>query len=178
MIDANKQWMATGKIGCTFAALFAKNPSKVNWVTIVNPETFYIPDNAAILSFQFPNGDISSVRTWALKNGFYEEIISDNLTGLRYKIGSNIAWVQYFGFDSHVVTRQAPVPELMLCVKLPLVQFAKVGFNGILHLAHTCVASLTERKANKLWETSYKNTAKKLGHSPSLIEAAKTTYQL
>lgn len=170
--------MSTGKIGCTFAALFAKKPQSVNWITIVNPDKFYIPDNAAILSIQFPESNIDLVRDWALNNGFYEEVITDSLTGLRYKIGNNVAWVQYFGEDSHVKTRQAPIPELMLCVKLPLVQFAKVGFNGILHLAHTCVASLTDKKTNKLWETSYKNTNKQLGHSPSLIEAAKTTYQL
>lgn len=175
-LDANKLWMQTGAIGCTFAALFAKNPEKVNWVTLINPDKFYIPKGCAILSIQFPNGNIDSVKKWAFQNGFYEEKISDNLTGLRYSIGKNIAWVQYFGIDSHVKTRQAPIPELMLCVKLPLVQFAKVGFNGILHLAHATVEYLTNKKADKLWETSYKNTAKRLGHTPELTEAAKTTY--
>lgn len=176
-MDANKNWMTTGKIGCTFAALFAKNPAKVNWVTIINPVHFEIPEDCAILSMQFPGATIEIVRVWALSNGFYEEAITASLTGLRYRIGANIAWVQYFGPDSHVLTRQAPIPELMLCVKLPLGSYFKVGFNGILHLAHAAVTSLTKRKADKLWETSHINTKKKLGYSPTLVEAAKTTFQ-
>ena len=169
--------MATGKIGCTFAALFAKRPDRVGWVTLVNPDTFNIPEDAIILSLQFPNGNINSVRNWALSNGFYEEQIGAGLTGLRYNIGNQIAWVQYFGADSHVKTRQAPISELMLCVKRPIGSYFKVAVGNILHLAHAPVTYLNKRKADKLWETSYTNTAKRLGHSPDLSQAAKTTYQ-
>lgn len=175
-MDANKKWMSTGKIGCTFAALFAKRPETVGWVTIVNPEKLIIPQDAIILSLQFPGKNVNEVKSWALTNGFYLEDIGNGNTGLRYKIKEDVAWVQYFGLDSHVKTRQAPIPELMLCVKRPIGSYFKVGYNGILHLAHATVRQLSKTKVDKLWETSYANTAKRLGHSPTLSEASKTTY--
>ena len=177
MTDLNKQWIASGKIGCTFAALFAKNPSKVNWVTLVNPDTFYIPNGACILSLQFPNMNKKAVYDWAIANGFYTEKVDEKgCLGLRRDIDNNVSWVQYFGPDSHVATRQAPIPELIMAVKLPPVYYAKVGFKGILHLAHASVASLSKRASDLLWDASFKNTAKRLGHTPTIFEAAKTTY--
>ena len=177
MTDINKIWMSSAKrIGCTFAALFAKRPELVGWKTIVNPETFKIPKDAFILSLQFPNMSKAEVFIWALKNGFYTEQIDESNIGLRYKIGNDVAWVQYFGLDSHVKTRQAPIPELMLCVKLPAKYYFKVGFKGILHLAHASIESLKSLKADRLWETSYKNTLKTLGHRPTVTEASKTTF--
>lgn len=177
MQDINKKWMSNAKnIGCTFAALFAKNPHIVGWKTIVNPNKLQIPDDAFILSLQFPDMDKSQVFRWARNNGFFIEWLDDNNSGLRYRLGDNIAWVQYFGKDSHVKTRQAPIPELMMCVKLPAVSYFKVGFKGVLHLAHASVAGLKKLKADRLWDTSFKNTQKALGHKPTLREAAKTTY--
>lgn len=176
-MDHNKVWMSSAKrIGCTFAALFAKNPELVGWKTIVNPDGFIIPTDALILSLQFPDMNKAHVINWALKNGFYLEKIDDQNEGLRYKIGESVAWVQYFGLDSHVKTRQAPIPELMLCVKLPAKYYWKVGFKGILHLAHAGIESLKSFKVDRLWETSFKNTAKTLGHKPTIVEASKTTF--
>lgn len=175
-MDVNKQWMSTGKIGCTFAALFAKHPERVGWVTIIKPIQFRIPNDAIILSLQFPDENKQTVLEWAIMNGFYLEDIGQGLTGLRYKIGDQIAWVQYFGPDSHVLTRQVPIPELMMCVKRPIGSYFKVAIGNILHLAHAPVTYLNKRKADKLWETSYSNTEKRLGHHPNLSEAAKTTY--
>ncbi|MCW3111310.1 MAG: Phi17:2 [Segetibacter sp.] len=168
--------MSTGAIGCTFASLFAKHPETVGWLTIVNPDKLVIPKEAIILSLQFPGKNKDEVKAWALNNGFYLEDIGEGNTGLRYKIKQDVAWVQYFGLDSHVTTRKAPIPELMLCVKRPIGSYFKVGYNNILHLAHATVRQLSKNKADKLWETSYKNTAKRLGHSPTLSEASKTTY--
>lgn len=179
MIDSNKLWMQNSKnIGCTFAAMFAKQPELVGWKTIVNPETFSIPEGAFILSLQFPNKTQSQVIEWAILNGFYVEMLADGNVGLRYKIGNNIAWVQYFGSDSHVKTRQAPIAELMMCVKLPAKYYFKVGFKGILHLAHASIQHLKESKVHKLWETSFKQTEKAIGHKPTLTEASKTTFTI
>lgn len=175
-MDLNKKWMSTGKTGCTFAALFAKNPEKVGWVTIVNPDKFSIPPKCFILSIQFASKTQSEVIKWALENGFYLEDIGEGNKGLRYKIKDSIAWVQYFGLDSHVKTRQSPVPELMMCVRLPKKYYFKVGFNGILHLAHASIQGLKDSISDKLWDTSYSNTKKRLGHSPTLKEASKTTF--
>lgn len=178
MMDINKKWMSNAKnIGCTFAALFAKNPDSIGWKTIVNPDVFIIPKDAFILSLQFPDMSKAHVMNWALNNGFYLEDLGEGNTGLRYKLGDNVAWVQYFGEDSHVKTRQAPTPELMLCVKLPAKYYWQVGFKGVLHLAHAGIQSIKHMtKVEKMWETSFKRTRKTLGYSPTLKEAAKTTY--
>lgn len=177
-MDLNKLWMSNAKnIGCTFAALFAKNPDVVGWKTMVNPDVLRIPKDAFIISLQFPDMNKAHVLNWALNNGFYLEEIGEGNKGLRYKTGGNISWVQYFGKDSHVKTRQAPIPELMMCVKLPTKYYWQVGFKGILHLAHAGIQSIKYMtKVEKMWETSFKQTKKSLGHSPTLKEAAKTTY--
>jgi len=177
-MDANKKWMCNAKnIGCTFASLFAKMPEVVGWVTITNPERLEIPKDALILSLQFTNGETKEdVLKWALANGFYTEDLSGGNTGLRYKVGKQVSWVQYFGKDSHVKTRQAPIPELMMCVRLPKKYYWRVGYKGILHLAHASVEGIKSIKADKMWETSFKRTEKSLGHKPTLEQAAKTTY--
>ena len=175
-MDANKQWMSSGKIGCAFAAYFAKRPNLCCWVTVVNPDTFYMPKDAMILSIQFPDKTKKQVFDWAISNGFYTEDLGNGNIGLRYKIGDKIAWVQYFGLDSHAKTRQAPIPELCLTVKMPLQSYAKVGINNVLHLAHACVSSLNKRAQDIMWNSSFTNTEKRLGHKPTLNEAAKTTY--
>lgn len=176
-MDINKKWMSNAKnIGCTFAALFAKNPESIGWKTIVNPQTLEIPEGAFIVSLQFPNKTKKEVFSWAIHNGFYVEWIDDNNSGLRYRLGDNVSWVQYFGPDSHVKTRQAPIAELMMCVKLPAKYYLKVGFKGVLHLAHASIEGLKSIKVDKMWETSFKRTEKSLGHKPTIKEAAKTTY--
>lgn len=178
MKDLNKEWMINSKnIGCTFAAMFSKKPESIGWVTMVNPNKLSVPEGAFIVSLQFPDLNKESVLQWALSNGFYLESLDEKNKGLRYKVdGKTIAWVQYFGPDSHVKTRQAPIPELCFCVKLPAHYFFKVGFKGVLHLAHASVLGIKPSKALKLWETSFKRTENSLGHKPTLKEAAKTTY--
>lgn len=182
MLDANKIWASKGNIGCTFASLFSKSPSKIGWETInINSkdDKLVIPKPAFILSIQFPTDwNKNMVRDWALLNNFYEEEVSPNLKGLRYKVNSLVAWVQYFGLDSHVKTRQAPIPELTLCLKLPMKYYWKVGFDGILHVAHASVKGLKDKIVDKLWETSHSNTTKRLGHKAGKNEAGKVTWKI
>lgn len=181
--DKNKEWFGRGFGGCTFAALFAKKPESVNWTTVNNEQGWKLDKDwfhgTALLSIQFPGWDIAGVRAWAYDNGFYEEQIDHEkgLMGLRFQLANNIAWVQYFGPDAHVATRQAPIPELCMAVKLSGIQYAKVGFKGILHLAHASVAGLTQKAADILWDSSHKNTEKRIGHKPGIEQAAKTTYK-
>lgn len=176
-MDANKKWMSKGYIGCTFASYFAKHPHLCNWITIESPQILVIPHNAMILSLQFPGENIHTVKQWALNNGFYLEEVSEGLSGLRYNIGNKVAWVQYLGPDSHVKTRQAPIPELILAVKLPQYIYEKVKVSNILHLAHASVQSLSKKAQDIMWNSSFKNTAKRLNKHPSIVEGAKTTYQ-
>lgn len=176
-MDKNKQWMNSGKIGCTFAVYFSKFPELCNWYT-VEESNFHIPKEAALLSIQFPDKNITYVRNWALSNGFYEELVGEGLIGLRYNIDDKISWVQYFGPDSHVITRQAPIPELMLCVKLDGQQYYKVVQKNILHLASASVKYLSNKISDTFWNSSFKKTKKLLGHTPTVVEAARTTFKL
>jgi hypothetical protein len=177
MKDLNLNWIKLGHTGCNFASIFAKNPECVGWKRIINPLGFSIPEGCFILSLIFPDRDINFVRNWALNNGFFEEQVAEGLTGLRLKVPEGISWVQYFGPDSHVKTRQAPMPELLMCVKLPAKYYWKVGFKGILHLAHGAIDCIRSKVVDNVWDTSFKRTAKILGHKPTITEAAKTTFK-
>ena len=176
MKDPNKEWMSKGKIGCTFASLFAKKPESIGWKTITRPEIFEIPLDCMILSIQFPGFNRQQVIDWALENDFFIIDVDEDCVGLRYTIEDKISWVQYFGPDAHVKTRQAPIPELCMTVKMPTKYYFKVGFKGILHLAHASIGNLTDEMCDILWDSSHKNTMKKIGHKPTNKEAAKTTY--
>lgn len=183
MIDDNLKYIRQGKTGCVFATIMARNPEKVNWVRIINPSTHWeshvkpINKDACIISLVFEGRDKEYVKSFALFNGFYIEDLGDGLEGLRYKTDMGESWVQYFGPDSHVKTRRTPHPELLFTVKLSGKQYVKVGFKGILHLAHASVAHIKESSLNKIWESCFKRTKKILGYSPTLEEAAKTTFK-
>lgn len=175
----NLEWIQSGKTGCTFATLFSKNPKSVGWKFIDYDEYManLIPENTLILSIIFHNGfNKDIVRKWALEQGFYEEKTSDNTIGLRIKSEQGVSWVQYFGPDSHVVTRQAPQPMLMYTRRLNTSHYIKVGFKGILHLAHAWRKDVSEKVYDLLWERSYKQTEKLIGHKPTIVEASKTTW--
>lgn len=174
----NLEWMKSGKIGCTFASYFARIPESIGWTFEVSPINIYPSKKCLIWSGVFPGCDQTSVREWAIINGCYIEELGEGCEGLRYQFEQGVSWVQYFGPDADVITRQAPHPMLMMTVKLPIKYYAKVGFNGILHLAHACVSKLSKFAADTLWETSFRNTAKQLGKKPGLKEAAKTTYHV
>ena len=110
-------------------------------------------------------------------NVMYEDITSKNTIGLRIKTEEGVSWVQYFGKDSHAKTRQTPNAELLFCVKLPKKRYFKVGFKGVLHLAHASIEYLKEECLDKLWQGSFDKTEKILGHKPTINDAAKTTWK-
>ncbi len=176
IINEQIEWIGSGKIGCVFASALVKQADKIGWKFLLAPDKLEIPKDAFIMSIIFPDGNIHTVKEWALSSGFYIESIDDLCDGLRIKQGTSIAWVQYFGQDSHVKTRQSPYPMLSFAVKLSAKSYWKVGFNGILHLAHASVKYLTDKKADTLWQQSVVKTKKELGFSPTIREAAKTTF--
>lgn len=176
----NLQWIAKGNTGCVFATLFAKNPASVNWI-FISPREFRLrlfKEDACLISIVFNpdywNKDL--ILKWAIENGFFEEKTSDNTTGLRYMCEQGKSWVQYFGKDSHVKTRQSPFPMLMFTRKLNKSHYIKVGFKGLLHLSHAWSDDIKENVYDLLWNQSYKQTKKLLGHTPTIKEAAKTTF--
>lgn len=176
-MDKNLQFIRRGKTGCLFASILAKNPEKIGWKRIMNPKELIIPSDANIISYIFEGKGKEYVRKWALENGMYEDITSKDTIGLRIKTEQGVSWVQYFGQDSHAKTRQTPNAELLFCVKLPKKQYFKVGFKGVLHLAHASIEYLKEECLERLWQGSFDKTEKILGHKPTINEAAKTTWK-
>lgn len=178
MKDPNLEFIQQGKTGCLFASVLAKNPAKVGWRRVFNPDCIDIHEDDYILSLVFPQSTREEVLDWAIKNGMYLEKTSDTTTGLRYKIGKNIAWVQYFGADSHVPTRQTPQAELLLCVKVAKNFYHKVGFTGILHLAHASIQDFKQKKVDRMWDQCFIATRKFVGHKLGIEQASKTTFKL
>lgn len=175
--DENLEYIRKGKTGCVFATILSRNPKNIGWVRIFNPDKLEIPQDAKIVSLIFTNKNKQQVIEWALANGMYEESTSKKTTGLRINIENNISWVQYFGMDSHVKTRQSPHSELLFCCKLPKQYYLKVGFEGILHLAHASVEHLKQSSLDTIWNSCFIRTKKILGYTPTINEAAKTTFK-
>ena len=72
----NLQFIRSGRTGCVFASILARNPEKVGWVRIANPPKLIIPEEAFIVSYIFPGKDKEWVRNWALQEGMFEEVTS------------------------------------------------------------------------------------------------------
>lgn len=177
-IQENLDWFKSGKVGCTFASYFARIPDTIGWKFIISPERLYVPEDCFLLSIIFPEGNKELIKLWALGNGFFIEDIANGLHGLRYEFPEGISWVQYFGPDADVITRQCPYPMLTMTVKLSAKYYIKVGFKGILHIAHASIKGMSDFVCNRLWDTSLSNTEKQLGYKPTIREAAKTTYHV
>lgn len=176
-MDSNLEYIKKGKTGCVFATIMARAPEKIGWKRIFNPKFLTIPKDAYIVSFIFEGKTKDEVKQWALENGMYEDITSKNTTGLRYKLKNGVSWVQYFGQDSHVKTRQTPNAELLFCVKLPKKSYFKVGFKGVFHLAHASIEHIKEKHLDTLWRQSFIRTKEIIGYKPTVEEAAKTTFK-
>jgi len=185
----NMEWIAQGNTGCTFATLFARKPASIGWTVEKHNRAFTTTSsNTLIHSIEFPHDWTNKMVRKYMKDtyaAFYEVDVDEECLGLRIDMCNAVrndgkyhtSWVQYFGPDSHVVTRQSPTPMLMYTRRLnPLGYFKQVGFTGILHLAHAFSKHLTERMVNTLWQRSYEQVSKKIGHKPTIKEAAKTTW--
>jgi hypothetical protein len=180
----NMEWIAAGNTGCTFATLFSRKPESVGWqhMSMEQYEKVLHDHKLAtylLVSIEFPSDwNNKMVREWAKKyKHFFEVDVDSECIGLRIGAGKITTWVQYFGPDSHVVTRQTPNPMLMYTRKLnPLGYVKQVGFSGVLHLAHAFGKHLTQKMSDVLWHRSYEQVRKKIGHAPTIKEAAKTTW--
>ncbi len=175
------EWIQKGNTGCTFATLFSKRPELVGWKFYDKEEwmiqrLFGVID-ASVVSINFPpDWDKERVYLWARRVGMSAEFPAKGCIGLRVECKQGTAWVQYFGPDSHVVTRRAPNPTLTYTNKVGLEYYAKVGFKGVLHLAHAWRKGMSQKIADLLWDRSHKQTKKLIGHELTVVEAAKTTF--
>lgn len=187
IIAEQKAWIASGKIGCVFASALVKIADKIGWHFKIKGQADFttIDKNTFICSWIFPGMTAQQVREWALNYKFESEIMygeakkdgsNDVYEGLRIKMKEGLAWVQYFGPDSHVKTRQAPYPMLSFTCKLPTHIYAKTMAVGILHLAHASIEYLSGKKCDTLWNQSFAATKKILKQSPDKSQAAKVTF--
>jgi len=185
-IEENIAWIQSGKIGCTFATALVKMREKIGWKfhQVANPESamnFYIDmdqDKALIMSLVFPRKTKDQVREIAMGMGMYIDEVGDGLEGLRFKTREGIAWVQYFGPNAHVKTRQSPHPMLVWTNKLPTHIYAKTMVKGILHLAHASIEFLSAKACDRFWITSHKRSREIIGHDLGIEEGAKCTFKV
>jgi hypothetical protein len=135
-------------------------------------------EDVNVVSISFPKDwTKEQVRKWATGLNFYLEEHTEGMEGLRIQTKQGEAWVQYFGPDSHVKTRQSPSPMLLYSNKTGVSYYWKVGFNGVLHLAHTWAEGiLSKKQADTMWKQAHVQTQKKIGYELGKAEAAKTTW--
>lgn len=177
-MDKNLKWMQKGNLGCVFGTYFSQNPEKYGWKRFIDPTELHDFQDYSSVSLVFENFDLKQTREWALNNGFYEEKINDECIGLRIKVRDKVAWVQYFGQESHVKTRQSPCSELIFKVGNPIDAFHRVKVDEVLHLAQMAINTSIKKFAESFWRKSFENTKKIIGHELGVKEAAKTTWLL
>lgn len=171
-------WIKTGKTGCAYATTLINQRDLIGWefqiIQDIENDVFKIPEDAFMLSIIFPNQSIESIRTWALKNGFFIENVNEIYEGLRIEIDSKKAWIFYFGQDSHLPTRQSPHPMLTFSVRIPAIYHVKVLLKGILSVAHASLQFVSDKQNEVLWKQSHIMTKRILGYSPNKHDAMTT----
>ena len=174
--NLNLRWISAGNTGCTFASVLSRTPEAIGWKREVSPDKLVINEDDFMISYIFPNKNMVEVLEWALLNGMYLVEIDEECLGLRLQVGESVSWVQFFGQESHAVTRRTPHNEITFSTKKSKSSYYKVGFKGVLHLAHACTSFIKKSIADIFWESSFVNTKNILGHTPTNKEAAKATF--
>ncbi|AWG85907.1 hypothetical protein [Vibrio parahaemolyticus] len=194
------EFYRSGKAGCVFAAVAAKDPKKYEWgqtvLTSIDPhEIDHVIDfykrssEVSTLSIIFPHVhsmyDLCTL-IYSLekcKNIIIEKAKYNNYDcfGIRVKYEDKVSWVTGFGpFSFFPETRQAPFTEISFRIK-PKPQYdyeLKESPEDVLHLAHMDIKNVGEKTFKKYWDSSLKNTEKRLGHKPDFISAAKTSFSI
>lgn len=192
-IDEVIDYISKGNIGCTFAAVAARNPERYDWgfyeVTYMEqpmPKHYH-----STVSIIFPDTwKAQDVKVWCLRQGMTEVVVTngtwwnrlkrwftgEKLIGLRYEQDGYPAYVMYMGQDSHCPTRKTPHPIITFRSKRPLAPFYRVGFSGVLHIAQMFM-DIAQYKMEKLWESSHRNSKRIVGKPLNEEHAAKTTFK-
>lgn len=200
IIENQLLFYSSGKAGCMFAAIAAKNPSRYGWKHVISDVDHKkidlitlqnIKDNSVTtLSIVFPriktpNELVCLVKELQLcKNIFLEqrELFRGSwCLGFRARVGKSNSWISGFGdFGFLPETRRSPYVELAFRVK-PRPEYEwvlKESPRDTLHVADLDMIDLDERQFRKSWDGSFKKTAAILGHKPDLRSAAKTTFSI
>lgn len=198
IIDNQLQFYREGRAGCLFAAHAAIDPAKYGWrLCVVDPTVAGVesPLREAIASPTISTSSLifPTVRTWSdLKAlltmlrtcpsffvGQSIEVMGTVCLGYRVRIGDLTSWVTGFGpFEFLPATRRSPYTEIALRTK-PRPNYRvvmKEAPEGVIHLADMDMLAMSRDKFTSLWDGSFENTAKVLGHKPDLRSAAKTTF--
>ncbi len=200
VIEDQLHFYGSGKAGCMFAAIAAKNPSKYGWkhtILDVDHEKIDLVTSQSIadgtittISLVFPFIKVPSELVKLIKelqfckNVFLEqrELFKGSwCLGFRARVGKFSSWISGFGnFNFLPETRRSPYVELVFRVKSrPKYDWVlKESPRDTLHVADLDMIDLDEQQFRKNWNGSFKKTAAILGHKPDLRSAAKTTFSI
>lgn len=149
-----------------------------------------IKSNDEVLSILFPNIDdeyklASLVKSLVDYTPFFIDGVKDYsqdqmLVSLRLDISGsqNYSWIMALGpYDNFPLTRQCPITQLVIRLKVKDVNrmYHKAKNVSDAHNADIPVDMIETRKQDALWELSFKNTKRVLGHKPDDLSAAKYT---
>lgn len=186
--------------GCLFAAVAAKDPKKYGWFhRILEPDVATIDaaiDSAikdeavTMISLLFPG--VSEIGSFVAFLGILkrsenlflesqENFADEKCFGFRCKVNQLRSYVTGFGdFEFLPQTRRAPSTELVIRVKpRPKYDFVfKEAPPGVIHLADLDMIDMPLGALQRLWDGSFTETKGRLGHSPDLRSAARTTYSI
>ncbi len=201
IIDAQLYFYMSGGAGCLFVAHAANDPSKYEWRLEILQATIHKVDatiktamedgGISTLSLLFPSILTAEHLVEFLKElgaaskyvgiSQYEELLDAVCLGLRARISGLTSWVTGFGpFDFLPATRRAPHVELTMRIN-PRPHYnvvMKEAPSGVIHLADMDMKSMRQKKFLALWNGSFINTEKILGHKPDLRSAARTTFAI
>lgn len=198
--EKQQKFYQSGRSGCVFAAIAAKDLLKYEWcqevINTIDPKEidsiidFYKKaEGISTLSLIFPNVktlydlctliySLEKCENIIIKHSNYEEY---DCFGIRVKYEEMQSWVTGFGpFSFFPATKQAPYTEISFRIKpKPTFDYEiKKAPSDTLHLAHMDIKNVGATSFKKMWDSSLKNTGKRLGHKPDFISAAKTSFSI
>lgn len=208
IISATKNWFTQGQVGCAFAKYMAKDTQQFGWDFITYTENdfsknkiselyddikYYIKkEHSETLSVIFPliktEKDFANLIHSLISNTdiFIEKTLQYNnhtLLAMRLDISGheNNSWIMALGpLDTFPLTRQAPFLQLVIRLKVKDTDrmYSKAKNVPDAHNADMPVDMLPIHMQDRLWEASFKNTKRVLGHKPDNLSAAKYTCPL
>lgn len=200
IVERQLEFYRRGEAGCLFAAHASLNPDRFEWkFSVTRPESsrleeiirLAMTDNRistqSIILPEVTTVDKLRVFLEILGNTKYclleqeEESFESICLGYRMKIGELKSLVTGFGnFDFLPKTRQAPYTEITFRSKpRPDYEYVmKEAPPDTIHLADMHMKGMSKPQLQALWDGSFRNTERVIGHKPDLRSAARTTFAI